>query len=105
MSEISACLTPWYSGRDQYDDTLLKNVFDSLPREYIEKTRTRNIEQHRNYVAMMRRRYYFECRDESWQQMLPYQHFDDFRSLVLKESDPTTKVRGLLQAINRRACP
>jgi hypothetical protein len=90
-----------YSGRDQYDDILLKNVFDGLPREYTERTRNRSIERHRSYVAMMRRRHYFECRDESWQYMLPYQHFEDFRALVMKEIDASTKVQVLLQAINR----
>jgi serine/threonine protein kinase len=90
-----------YRDRDQYDDALLQKVFDGLPREYSEKARSRNIERHRNYVAMLRRRHFFECRDEGWQQMLPYQHFVDFRALILDEEAARNQVQVLLQAVNR----
>lgn len=90
-----------YSGRDHYDDELLQKVFIGLPREYTEKTRTKSIERHRAYVSMMRRRYYFECRNEEWRHMLPYQHFEDFHALIMQGIDPAERVKTLLQAVNR----
>ncbi len=90
-----------YSGRERYDDELLRKIFEHLPREYVERTRARSIERHRYYVAMLRRRHYFECRDDTWQRMLPYQHFEAFQDLVMKNADPSSQVQVLLQAINR----
>lgn len=90
-----------YSERGHYDDTLLQKVFVGLPREYTERTRTKSVERHRNYVSMMRRRYYFECRNEEWRRMLPYQHFEDFYTLIMQGTDTTDRVKTLLQAVNR----
>jgi serine/threonine protein kinase len=90
-----------YSGRERYDDELLKKAFEHLPREFVERTRARSIERHRNYVAMLRRRHYFECRDDAWQQMLPYQHFEAFLNLVMKNVEPSSQLQVLLQAVNR----
>jgi len=90
-----------YSGRERYDDELLKKAFEHLPREFVERTRVRSIERHRNYVAMLRRRHYFECRDDAWQQMLPYQHFEAFLDLVMKNVEPSSQLQVLLQAVNR----
>lgn len=90
-----------YAERSNYDDTLLTKTFEQLPREYIERTRTKNIERHKNYVAMLRRRHSFECRDESWEAMLPYRHYKTFSALITQDIDSTTEVPKLLQAINR----
>ncbi len=90
-----------YAERSNYDDTLLTKTFEQLPREYIERTRVKNIERHKNYVAMLRRRHYFECRDESWEAMLPYRHYKTFSALITQAIDSTAEVPKLLQAINR----
>ena len=42
-----------YADRSNYDDTMLIEMFEQLPREYIERTRAKNIERHKNYVAML----------------------------------------------------
>lgn len=89
-----------YAGRSTYDDDLLGKHFKQLPREYMGKTRAKNIEIHKNYVAMLRRRHYFECRDDSWQAMLPYHYYEDFYKLVTQAIDPASQVQTLLQAIN-----
>ena len=90
-----------YAERSTYDDLLLTRVFEQLPREYIEKTRTKNIEPHKDYVAMLRRRHYFECRDESWEAMLPYRHYKTFLALITQPVNTQAEVPKLLQAINR----
>ena len=90
-----------YAERSHYDDDLLSRMFRELPRDYSEKTRLTTFEQHRNYVAMLRRRHYFERRDENWRAMLPYQHFDDFFALIKNGGDSQAQARILIQAINR----
>lgn len=90
-----------YANRASYDDMLLEKHFRQLSREYSKPTRQKSIEQHRHYVAMLRRRHYFECRDESWQAMLPYRHYPAFLALITQTSDSIEQVPILLQAINR----
>ncbi|HEY4037140.1 MAG TPA: hypothetical protein VGL94_24555 [Ktedonobacteraceae bacterium] len=91
-----------YTGRGSYDAELLHTFFQRLPREYNEKTRAKHMEQHRNYVAMSRRRYFFEGRNKHWIEMLPYEHFSSFLLLVKGEDQTTSvQVQDLLQAINQ----
>lgn len=90
-----------YTGRSAYDDELFGRLFTLLPREFSEKTCVQNSKQHQNYVAMLRRRNYFERRDDQWRRMLPYQHFNDFLALVKNEHDFSSQIQILLQAINR----
>jgi len=90
-----------YVGRNTYDDDLLEKYFKQLPREYVGKTRAKNIELHKHYVAMLRRRHYFECRDDRWREMLPYHYYENFYNLVTRIVDPSSQIQTLLQAINR----
>lgn len=90
-----------YAGRGRYDDELFNKLFAQLPREYSEKSRARNFAQHKSYLAMLRRRHYFERRDDHWSSMLPYQHFGEFSMLIKGEGELNAQVDILLQAINR----
>lgn len=90
-----------YAGRSRYDDELFARMFSLLPRKYSIETRQSDFEQHKNYVAMLRRRHYFERRDDQWRTMLPYHHLDAFLALIKNELDPNTQVQTIIQAINR----
>lgn len=90
-----------YTGRALYDDELLNKQFALLSRDYSEKSRVQNFAQHKNYLAMLRRRHYFERRDDYWRSMLPYQHFREFFALTKGESALSGQIETLLQAINR----
>jgi hypothetical protein len=60
------------------------------------------MQEHRDYVAMLRRRHYFERRDEGWQDMFPYRSAGHFFALVKGEvSDLSSETQALLMAINR----
>jgi hypothetical protein len=90
-----------FSNRSHNDDYLLQKVFEELPRDYSRKLDYSDRETYRNYVAMLRRRQYFERRDLGWQQMLPYRYADDFLKLVKGDKDLAAEIQPLLRAINR----
>lgn len=90
-----------YTERSHHDDELFSKLFAQLPREYSEKNRVQNFARHKNYLAMLRRRHYFERRDDQWRNMLPYQYFNDFFALVKGKLPLNEQVETLLQAINR----
>jgi hypothetical protein len=51
-------------------------------RDYSSKNRARLIAKHRNYLAHMRRRHFFERRDIGWKEMLPYGSIDPFLKAI-----------------------
>jgi serine/threonine protein kinase len=91
-----------FTDRGAYDDALFKAVFESLPRAYPVNAASTWMQDHRDYVAMLRRRHYFERRDAGWQDMLPYRSAGQFLALVKGEaSDLSSETHALLMAINR----
>jgi hypothetical protein len=50
---------------------------------------------------MLRRRHYFERRDNAWQTMLPYRKFDDFMTMIASTTDLSPMITDILAAINR----
>jgi hypothetical protein len=50
---------------------------------------------------MLRRKQFFERRDEGWKEMLPYRSADEFWRLVTGQTQPGMYLGGLLTAINR----
>ena len=92
-----------FSDRAQYDTDLLQKIFEDLPRDYSRNISRSDIQTHRIYVAMLRRRYYFERRDEDWKSMLPYRSQLQFLKLIegKEATDLEPKVRSLISAINR----
>ncbi|WP_254433090.1 MULTISPECIES: hypothetical protein [unclassified Dolichospermum] len=90
-----------FSDRSRNDDHLLQRAFDELPRDYRSKIEENGQKVYKQYIAMLRRRQYFERRDSGWQRMLPYRHFEYFLKLVTKQEDLTKEVQLLLRAINR----
>ena len=72
-----------------------------LPRDAAIGNAARRAADHRDYVAMLRRRQFFERRDEAWKEMLPYRTADEFWRLVTGKADPCIYLDALLTAINR----
>ena len=83
-----------------YDTQLLERLYRELPRD-ASAPAPRRMAEHRDYVAMLRRRQFFERRDEHWKEMLPYRTFGEFWKLVAGQLQPDTRGRKLLMAINR----
>lgn len=91
-----------FDERANYDEDLMENLFQNLPRDFSSKNRTRLIDKHRSYLSHLRRRHFFERRDTGWKEMLPYRNIDPFLNAIkqpgVKSSDEVTAV---ILAINR----
>jgi serine/threonine protein kinase len=90
-----------FTGRAAYDDTLLQRTFAALPRDFSASAVPSRMSLYQEYVGMVRRRHYFERRDEAWQSMLPYRELAAFQALARGEADlPVERVR-VLEGLNR----
>lgn len=87
--------------RGDYDTQLLARCFGELSRDISEATVYRRMEDHRAYVAMLRRRQFFERRDENWKEMLPYRTYEEFWRLMTGQTPANLYRDRLLLAINR----
>src|SRR5690606_24241956 len=74
---------------------------DALPRDVSGKVSAYRAEAHRRFIAMTRRRAFFERRDTGWRAMLPYKTADELLAVVRGERPPDVLLESLLVAINR----
>ena len=90
-----------FAERGDYDTQLLERRHRELPQDTSAGMATARMTEHRDYVAMLRRREFFERRDENWKEMLPYRTYDQFWRLVSGQTLPDLHLDKLLLAINR----
>ena len=90
-----------FAERGSYDREVLKRLFEGLPLEFSGKLSPHRTSTHQAYVAMARRRTFFERRDGAWKSMLPYQTGEAMLTLVRGERQPALVLPNLLHAINR----
>jgi hypothetical protein len=89
-----------FAQRADRDSQLLDAMYRELPRDSAAGSATRRIAEHRDYVAMLRRRQFFERRDDGWKEMLPYRTADEFWRLVTGKTQPGIYLDSLLTAIS-----
>lgn len=90
-----------FAQRGDRDSQLLDAMHRELPRDSAVSSAARRMADHRDYVAMLRRRQFFERRDEGWKEMLPYRKANEFWRLVTGQSEPGIYLDDLLTAVNR----
>ena len=90
-----------FAERGSYDTQLLDRRHQELPQDAMAGTTATRMAEHRDYVAMLRRRQFFERRDEHWKEMLPYPTYDEFWQLVIGHKSADLRLEKLLLAINR----
>lgn len=90
-----------FSLRSNYENELLSSSFRSLPRDSGGNPPRARIQRHQNYVAALRRRHFFDRRDEGWTEMLPYQSAIEFWRLVCGQEPVSDRLRPILMALNR----
>lgn len=90
-----------FEQRGNYDREILRSIYDELPRDVSGKVSTHRAEAHRRFIAMARRRAFFERRDTGWRAMLPYKTADDLLAVVRGDRSPDGLLEPLLVAINR----
>lgn len=94
-----------FDQRGTYDHEVMRRLFDDLPRDFSGRPSEQRVQAHQRYVAMARRRAFFERRDGAWRQMLPYRSAERMLDLVTgKAGDAALNVELLpmiIRAINR----
>ncbi|XXT21723.1 protein kinase [Sorangium sp. So ce429] len=90
-----------FERRGNYDREILRSLYDELPRDVSGRVTAHRAEAHRRFIAMARRRAFYERRDTGWRSMLPYKTADELLSLVRGDSKPEGLLERLLIAINR----
>jgi serine/threonine protein kinase len=90
-----------FERRGNYDRDVLRRLYDELPRDFSGRPSMHRAEAHRRFIAMARRRGFFERRDNAWRTMLPYKTADDMLAVVRGERDAAGLLESLLLAINR----
>jgi serine/threonine protein kinase len=90
-----------FERRGQFDFEVLKRLFDELPRNVSDSSVLVRAEKHRNYIAMARRKHFFERRDKSWEKMLPYRSAKRMVEIVRGAEPVTALTNEVLNAINR----
>ena len=90
-----------FADRGHYDHEVLRALFEHLPRDFSGKPTMHRTEAHRRYVAMARRRAFFERRDDGWRAMLPFRSGDRMLNMVRGEASTELALPEVLQAINR----
>ena len=90
-----------FAHRGRYDHDVLRALYEALPRDVSGKPTLPRTDTHRRYVAMARRRAFFERRDGGWREMLPYRSADRMLEMVRGETEPKLVLPEVLQAINR----
>jgi len=90
-----------FADRGRYDLEVLSALYENLPRDFSGKPTPHRTTTHRRYVAMARRRAFFERRDSGWRGMLPYRSAERMLKMVRGESGTEPALPEVLQAINR----
>jgi serine/threonine protein kinase len=86
---------------DKYDREILGKLYVDLPTDPIGPGVAERLQLHREYVAMIRRLHFFECRDASWKNLLPYTSGEKMLGLIRGEENLKAAGDRLLRAISR----
>ncbi|MGR5433205.1 methylation-associated defense system protein kinase MAD6 [Vibrio owensii] len=90
-----------FESRGHYDLEVLDKLFGDLPRDYNGKATHHRFEAHKRFVAMAKRRHFFESRSDYWQKMMPYSSANSMISLLKKQSSLDEALSAVIHAINR----
>jgi len=90
-----------FEHRGKYDREILKKLHSELPSEPSGTEVADRLKQHRQYVAMLRRLHFFECRDQSWNGLLPYRAAEKMLGLIHGQEDLKVACSHVIRAITR----
>jgi serine/threonine protein kinase len=96
-----AALLMDFSPRGRYDRDLLLTAFQSLPTDISGHKNGPRFQRHRDYVSMLRRLHFFEARDDSWRNLIPYSAAKTMISLLTDRAEPRGAALDIIRAINR----
>ncbi len=90
-----------FERRGGYDREVFRSLYDELPRDVTGEANDHRAETHRRFIAMARRRAFFERRDAGWRSMLAYKTADELLAVVRGDKATADLLGPLLVAINR----
>jgi len=90
-----------FSPRPAYDRELLSVTYHGLLADVTAHHNGPRFKQHREYVSMLRRRHFFEARDDSWRNLIPYGAASRMLSIFTTRPDPKAEAVKIIRAINR----
>jgi serine/threonine protein kinase len=91
-----------FERRGVYDRAILGKLFGDLPRGWTDRKNSTRSLNHRSYVAVAKRRYFFESRDdETWRRMIPYRSAWDLLEYVEGRRSADLALQDVLAALNR----
>ena len=89
-----------FEDRGNYDTEILGRLHGELPWNVSGRPSAEQAKKHRAYVAMMKRRHFFERMDDGWKTMTGYKSADSMLSLGSGETEPGVVLPSLIRAIN-----
>lgn len=90
-----------FEQRGRCDRDILRRMFEDLPRDFTGRPGAFRGESHQRYLAMARRRAYFERRDSGWKRMLPYRTAERMMAVIEGKEPLEDARREILDGINR----
>lgn len=88
-----------FAERGDYDRSVLRKVFEELPDN--SNGGPERAAAYRAYLAMLRRRTFFERREADWAQMLPFRSAGRLLALIRDGETLGEILQGMLHALNR----
>lgn len=89
-----------FESRSGYDTEILGRLYNDLPWNHSGHADGNRFIAHQSYVAMAKRRHFFERLDDSWRRMLPYHSAGKMLEVVRGEIKPSEVLTSLMRAIN-----
>ena len=90
-----------FDPRGHYDRELLLASFNEMQGDFASRNNRDRFLRHREYVETLRRRHYFEARDDSWENLIPYGAASAMLKLLATRPDPREAATAMIRAINR----
>lgn len=89
-----------FESRGRYDLEILTRLYEDLPWNHSGTASGERFNSHQSYVAMAKRKHFFERKDDSWRRMLPYRSASSMLQVVRGEVSPAEVLPSLIKAIN-----
>ena len=86
--------------RGTYDNEILSHLFNELPWNHSGQASEVRFDAHQSYVAMAKRRHFFERLDDAWRKMLPYRSAGRMLQVVRGDVETSEVLPSLIRAIN-----
>jgi serine/threonine protein kinase len=90
-----------FTPRAIYDRELLSAVYKARPVDITTHHNGPRFKYHREMVSMLRRRHFFEARDDSWRNLIPYGTAFKMLAILTQRPDPKTEALKIIRAVNR----